>query len=244
MRGGSFYLTGNQVHWLAGLLEAEGCFAIGSPTEPRTSKLVINMTDQDVLQAVADLLGSTVIHRHPGIRRKIIYATSLRGGSAVSLMRLIQPLMGVRRQQQIAQAIACHKLKNSYPCRVYHQIDDTLPDHDRYWLAGYMEGEGCFSLHTTKQYGRVYRYPLVQLNTTDQDVAQHVQRLWKTFYNIDTNMGCYQPKYPGSKLQYHLGIKGPQARTIMEHLSPLLFARRRATIHEILTATPPKLNKE
>lgn len=63
MRGGSFYLTGNQLHWLAGLLEAEGSFVTGSPTEPRTPKLVINMTDLDVMQAVAHRWGSTVTSR-------------------------------------------------------------------------------------------------------------------------------------------------------------------------------------
>lgn len=244
MRGRSFYLTGNQLHWLAGLLEGEGSFVTGAPTEPRTPMLAINMTDEDVIQAVTDLCGTTVMSRPKIAGLKRMYRTSLRGGSAVSLMRLIQPLMGSRRQHQIEQAIACRAPKISYPHHTYAQIDDTLPEHERYWLAGYLEGEGCFSLHTTKQYGRVYRYPLVQVATTDQDVAQHVQRLWKSFYNLDSNIHCYQPKYPGSKLRYHLGIKGPQARTIMEHLSPLLFSRRQSKIDDVLTTTLSKQNKE
>ena len=104
MRGGSFYLTGNQLHWLAGLLEGEGSFVAGAPSEPRIPTLAINMTDVDVLQAVAHLCGSTVASRQPRPHVKMMYRTTLCGGSAVALMQLIQPLMGIRRQQQTTHA--------------------------------------------------------------------------------------------------------------------------------------------
>lgn len=234
MRGGSFYLTGNQLHWLAGLLEAEGSFVTGSPTEPRTPKLVISMTDQDVIQAVANLLGATVIQCKRGTHLKKIYRTGLRGGSAVSLMRLMQPLMGIRRQQQIEHAVACHNLTNSYPCRVFHQVDDIVAEHERYWLAGYMEGEGSFSVHTDARPHRTYYYPILQVNSTDKDVIERVRMLWRTYIQAEIRIGSYQPAYPGSKINYHISIKGTRAQPIMNSLYPLLFARRQAQICTML----------
>lgn len=237
MRGGSFYLTGNQLQWLAGLLEGEGSFVAGAPSEPRIPTLAINMTDLDVMQAVAHLCGSTVASRQPGTHVKTMYRTALRGGSAVALMKLIQPFMGARRQQQITHAMACWSPNHSRLHRMYHQIDDTLPNHERRWLAGYLEGEGCFGVHTTRNSYGTYRYPIVQLNTTDPDIAERVQRLWHQFYNVHINVNQYQPTYVGSKMNYHLAAKGPRARRIMEDLSPLLFARRQAQISYALTTT-------
>jgi hypothetical protein len=72
----------------------------------------INMTDGDVIDAVASLLGSTLMKAHVPAHHKPMYVTRVWGGSAVSLMRLIHPLMGQRRHQQIDNAIAGRRPKN------------------------------------------------------------------------------------------------------------------------------------
>lgn len=237
MRGGAIYIQSNKLHWLAGLLEAEGCFITGSPCEPRTPTALINMTDRDVMQVVADCFGSTVMNQPVAADRKAMYRTSLRGGSAVSLMKLIQPLMGIRRQQQIERAIACRKPINRYPHREYIAVEDAEPEHDRYWLAGYLEGEGSFSLHTNVRPRKTYYYPLVQLNSTDEDIVERVRLLCQRYTPGEINIGRYQPAYEGSKIQYHIGVKGTRARLIMEDLYPLLYSRRQSQIRSILSAT-------
>lgn len=237
MRGGSIYIQSNRLHWLAGLLEAEGYFVTGSPCEPRTPKAGMSITDRDVIQAVADLFGSTVTNELKPVQQKAMYRTALRGGSAVSLMQLIQPLMGVRRQQQIERAIACRKPSIRYPHREYIAVEDAEPDHDRCWLAGYLEGEGCFSLHTDVRPGKTYYYPLVQLNSTDEDIVDRVRLLWQRYTPGEIKIGRYQPAYQGSKINYHIGVKGTRARPIMEDLYPLLYSRRQSQIRSILSAT-------
>lgn len=238
MRGGTFYLTSNEVYWLAGLLEAEGSFVTGAPTEPRTPVLLTNMTDFDVIEAVARKCGSTVINSHPAFgNRKAMYRTSLRGGSAVSLMKLLHPLIGNRRQQQMERAIACHNPKTPYPHREYVLTQATVPEHDRQWLADYLEGEGSFSLHTETRGTKTYAYPLLQVNTTDQDIIQRVRVLWEAYTEATITIGMYQPKYKGSKINYHIGIKGTRAQLLMEYVYPLLFARRQHQIRSILAGS-------
>jgi hypothetical protein len=198
-----------------GLLEAEGSFIPGAPSESHATVMQINMTDGDVIDAVASLLGSTLMKAHVPAHHKPMYVTRVGGGSAVSLMRLIHPLMGQRRHQQIANAIAGRRPKNSYPHHEYVLNEEEAVDPWCYWLAGYMEGQASFRLHHQSWGGYRYAYPLVQINSTDLDITQRVQGLWQKLYQADTNIGCYQPKHPGRKLQYHIAIKGSKARTIM-----------------------------
>jgi hypothetical protein len=105
MRGGNMYLTGNQLSWLAGVIEGEGSFIAGAPLRPRKPKIQVIMTDRDVIQRVADMFGVSIsINRPKGERIKPRHGTVLVGGSAVSMMKLIRSLMGERRQVQLDKA--------------------------------------------------------------------------------------------------------------------------------------------
>src|SRR5687767_12657757 len=98
MRGGVMYLAGNQLSWLAGLLEGEGAFTSGTPLRPRRPQVSVTMTDHDVIERVANMFGVTVSVYRPGTERiKPRHGTMLVGGSAASLMKLLYSVMGERR---------------------------------------------------------------------------------------------------------------------------------------------------
>ena len=88
-------LLSNEIACLAGLLEAEGAFIARTPSKPRTPILILGMTDRDVIERVAGLLGVTITTVRPGKDGwKSVYRVHLNGGRAMSFMQLIRPLMG------------------------------------------------------------------------------------------------------------------------------------------------------
>lgn len=60
MRSGNVNIDQNQFFWLAGLLEGEGCFSVRQDGQRRSPKVLINMTDKDVIERVAALVGSGI----------------------------------------------------------------------------------------------------------------------------------------------------------------------------------------
>lgn len=102
----------NSLHWLAGLLEAEGSFMKGNPSNPNQAIISIQMTDKDVMENVASFFGTTLSSYTPKGRTKDntrefkkVYLCQLRGTRARKLMTDLKPLMGVRRQAQIQKAL-------------------------------------------------------------------------------------------------------------------------------------------
>jgi hypothetical protein len=97
----------SELYWLAGLLEGEGSFMAASPSAPHSPRVSLNMTDSDVVARAAALVGPLHIQkRAPRLSKwKASYAWVLRGQRAVKLMRLLRPLMGLRRREQIDAAI-------------------------------------------------------------------------------------------------------------------------------------------
>lgn len=92
--------------WLAGLLEGEGSFLKGPPSEPGTPRITVSMTDRDVVARVASLFGVSASNpfKHKNPKWKPFYLATLKGTRAVELMGLLRPLMGERRQGQIDRA--------------------------------------------------------------------------------------------------------------------------------------------
>jgi len=95
------------IAWLAGLLEGEGSFWFnGSP------RVKVAMTDRDIIQRAANLMG-TPVHKRNGIHdRKTIWTTELGGKGAVRIMNRILHLMGRRRTAKITEI---KELANNLP---------------------------------------------------------------------------------------------------------------------------------
>jgi hypothetical protein len=239
MRSGDVFIGRNDLCWLAGLLEGEGSFMVGTPARPRTVSLSVNMTDKDVIERFASLVISGIqLSRLNVPNLKPQYRAQVGGGSGVSLMRILLPHMGCRRREQIQRVIKAYQPKIPYGHRHYHLLEDAVEEHDRYWLAGYLEGEGSFSARKFTHKDKIYRYPDVEVNSTDEDIIERVQRLWAQRYGVEVNIWSKQPKYPGSKRVYRIEASNTAARTIMADLYPLLGERRRAKLREVLGAEP------
>lgn len=99
-----------QLYWLAGLLEGEGSFCKPPPSSPNSPFVALEMTDEDVVAKVANLLEISyrqTKNRKPGIWKRSFFL-QLRGKRAVVLMKELYPLMGLRRKAQIDRALAAY----------------------------------------------------------------------------------------------------------------------------------------
>lgn len=94
--------------WLAGLLEGEGSFMRPMPSAPRLPIIQLIMTDLDVMERAAGLMGSVVWRNNLSKRNprwKDAWQTRVKGTRARNLMIELRPLMGQRRQAQIDAAL-------------------------------------------------------------------------------------------------------------------------------------------
>jgi hypothetical protein len=99
----------HEVHWLAGLLEGEGSFMVGPPSNPRMPLISVHMTDEDVMARLVRIFERKVhVVRPRNPRWRTSYLVRVTGGNAVRWMRLLRPLMGARRQGQIDRALASY----------------------------------------------------------------------------------------------------------------------------------------
>jgi LAGLIDADG-like domain len=115
-------------------------------------------------------------------------------------------------------------ITNNY-FRVYR-----LKAADLQWLAGYLEGEGCFRLEFSNNGQR--RYPLISISTSDYDVALKVADLLQAV--SVRSMG--KPKKSHWKQCYSVRVQTWDLVPLLKRLRPLMGQRRQAAIDEILAA--------
>jgi|SRR5689334_12129884 len=93
--------------WLAGLLEGEGSFLKAPPSSPNCPRISLEMTDKDVIERAATLMGGKAATRvnlkNP--HWKQTYRVIIKGSRAVELMRVLYAEMGARRRSQIDAAL-------------------------------------------------------------------------------------------------------------------------------------------
>jgi len=104
-------MKGDDFYWLVGILEGEGSFMKGSPSQPKVPQLCVSMTDEDIILKAANLLGSTYRRSNRGADKgwKPSFITTIRGKRAVDFMIKIEPYMSKRRKEQIKKAVSCWK---------------------------------------------------------------------------------------------------------------------------------------
>ena len=110
-----------RVIWLAAVLEGEGWFGLHRPTKWPCLRIAVQMTDQDVIDRIANIFGPGIYRNHqprlrlwfdprPGGRanggsRKPLWGTSVTGPDAVGWMMMVYPFMGQRRRTQIRRSL-------------------------------------------------------------------------------------------------------------------------------------------
>jgi hypothetical protein len=103
-----------ELHWLAGLLEGEGSFMCGPPSNPRMPVIAVNMTDEDVVGRLGRIFGRKVHLVKPrNDRWQTSYQVRVTGSGAVRWMALLRPLMGERRRAQIDRALASYEPRSN-----------------------------------------------------------------------------------------------------------------------------------
>src|SRR5689334_14280658 len=91
------------------------------------------------------------------------------------------------------------------------------------WLAGLLEGEGCFSLN--RPHG--YPYPTVSVTMTDKDVIERVANKW----GRKVHKRKLRPPY---KQTWSTGLTGNSALTTVVEGFPHMGEGRMARIAEVL----------
>jgi hypothetical protein len=97
-------------YWLCGLLEGEGSFMKGPPSQSNYPIISVTSTDEDVIQRVSILF--SVKYQIVNKRKshwKQSYTVRIYGRRAVELMTKMHPFMSSRRQQQIDEAIRSYR---------------------------------------------------------------------------------------------------------------------------------------
>lgn len=99
-------VTDKDLYWLAGLLEGEGSFLKGPPSKPNSPLISVEMKDEDIVARVSKLFGRAY-HKLSSKKEgwSDTYRVQITGTRAMSLMRLLSPHMGSRRQEQISKAL-------------------------------------------------------------------------------------------------------------------------------------------
>jgi hypothetical protein len=91
------------IAWLAGLVEGEGNISING----RSFTIRIKMADRDVVECAATLLGAKLYLVHaPRTGWKAMWLAQVKGSAAAGWAMTLYPWLGVRRRQQVRQALA------------------------------------------------------------------------------------------------------------------------------------------
>lgn len=99
---------------------------------------------------------------------------------------------------------------------------------DLYWVAGLLEGEGCFTHDGPHRRGKFY--PSIHVWMTDRDVVEKLHGLMRSGHKIQTR----EYKKKGWKTQYGFYVFGNKAAGWMMTLYSLLGERKRAKIRLLL----------
>lgn len=93
-----------QIAWMAGLLEGEGSF--GMREQSNSPCIQLAMTDRDVVERAALLLGSNLrVHSDKRGNRKACWQTRPHGYRAIGWMLTVYSFMGERRRAKIREVM-------------------------------------------------------------------------------------------------------------------------------------------
>jgi len=103
---------------------------------------------------------------------------------------------------------------------------------DKYWLAGLLEGEGCFMAGPPSK----PNLPLVVLQMTDKDVIEKAANLFGVTM-------CRHRQDTDWKESWTTRIRGKKAVDLMKEIQPLMGERRKQQIQKALESYNPQSKK-
>lgn len=197
--------------WLSGLLEGEGSwfYCRGRPT------LQLQMNDRDVVEHAALLTGGNVGLVMPrGNVRRPSHRLRVPAAHLAAVTRNVSPWLGIRRTSR------CLWLG----LEVIAQQRRTIS-----WLAGLLEGEGCFDVRGAK--GNRRPCLRVRLGMVDEDVVLCASG----FFGGSTVRASSRPARPREKTMYYIGWNGAKAEDAMCAVRPFMGKRRSRRVDELLS---------
>lgn len=105
-------LTTNDLYWIAGFLEGEGCFSYR-----RQMRVFASQVQREPLEKLQSLLGGGIyLNRNPqGFGHQPIYQWNLGGPSAAGLIMTIYELLSTRRKYQALSTLSLWKSRPVWP---------------------------------------------------------------------------------------------------------------------------------
>lgn len=101
---------------------------------------------------------------------------------------------------------------------------ENLNLKDKYWLAGLIEGEGCFCINRNQN---KTEYPGFKMNMCDEDIIAKAANILNHKYSISY-------KTIKEKPVYLITFTGKKAYRLMQLMHPLMGKRRQSKINEIM----------
>lgn len=227
-----------QFHWLVGVLEGEGTFLRGAPSNPGTPILRVSMTDRDVVEHVAKLFDRAVVRlRRRKPHHKLPYATTIKGAPAAEVMQAVRPLLSKTRELQIELAISSWQRRRAprrsraadSPSTLVQTRGESQEARDHAWLAGLLEGEGSFLANR----GVLSSYPVIKVEMCEREVIERAARI------LDTRVWFVPARTEGWRPTYVAQIAGHRAAEWMRTVRPYMGFRRTAAIDVALSAYHP-----
>jgi len=120
-------------------------------------------------------------------------------------------------------AICDGELQGSHNGHVCDYQGIEMTHSDLMWLAGFLEGEGCFHIRNGKSLS-----PVIRAVSTDRDV------LLKTAILMGSKLSEAKRKTVTGKTVYSTWLGGDASIALMQKLRPYMGCRRAAKIDEIL----------
>lgn len=109
-------ISANNIYWLAGILEGEGCFHCASGKwNSYTPVISLVTTDRDIIDRVKKLMGThhAITVNNPLSYYKTAYQYRVTGNLAVQWMMTLLPLMGKRRKEKMEYLLYAWRFKKS-----------------------------------------------------------------------------------------------------------------------------------
>lgn len=132
--------------WLAGYLEGEGCFLLRARWRGKehptggSPGVIVHAVDEDVIARAAALMRTKCRREtRPTTTGKAVFCASVGGDPAIALMNKLLPFMGQRRSAKIKEILAACKLRPG------------CPRGERVWLAKLTDA----AVREIRQYGQV-----------------------------------------------------------------------------------------
>lgn len=110
-----------------------------------------------------------------------------------------------------------------------------MTSQEYFWLAGLLEGDGCFHTYST---GYNKGRPGITLEMADRDVVRRVAEMW----GVKIGKGRWgASQYHRQKPTYRISVTGHAAAHWCRLLRPMMGKRRRKKIDAVLKAWTRRL---